>query len=695
MDPTYRGGYGSRFSHSCAPNCGTVSTVSNGKYTIGMYALRKIEYGEELTFDYCSITENEKEYKNSICLCGNMNCKGYYLGYCRKHNQVFGDACKNIIIDTASDNFLEANKMILLSGLSGLSAEDREVLDKASIRGSLLSGCAEWLKKWTALAVRKIIEERDGLLGKMPEILESFPHPEDKKMKEFELKLEINSLYEMRVSNLAISIDKSKNFLKESSEKENAPRDTAGIFGGRNKGGKSGMTVGDGYFSLDTTSPKLSKDASSDPDDPRNLLKGGPSESNGGSGKGVNGGTIGQCKFTLPKVSRNIEKVPDWNAPPIYLIDSNKIVDWLWRSKETSLRLTLLKILKSTLALSKDQFPDNLPHLKRLISICETLNLYEAVEKIRQEIFIGNSEQVPPTSHTEDQAQALLGISQTHDHLSPAERVWVKCRQIYAVLSVLIKDVQGNFMHPGLSDILHFWSLTTFLVSSQNYPSVIHNIRIRECDLTNFQKYLYCNQIDIQDEGREIYKKDKKYGCNYLWGQMVYWTKQTIDKPDASLSAGRRGTLTYPEIISSFFRTRAINRYEEKRDAKKRKKEELVAPDEIESGLEDKEAEKRDKKLGKGDGSPLWPFQNRQKWLSHLVTRPSDQWPLGDGWSYENKEKIYGSFMLDSVILKEIWPTMRADVVEGVDKGLGARFELIEKLLEMQERFWASLKAQK
>ena len=113
-------------------------------------------------------------------------------------------------------------------------------------------------------------------------------------------------------------------------------------------------------------------------------------------------------------------------------------------------------------------------------------------------------------------------------------------------------------------------------MSSQNYPSVIHNIRIRECDLTNFQKYLYCNQIDIQDEGREIYKKDKKYGCNYLWGQMVYWTKQTIDKPDASLSAGRRGTLTYPEIISSFFRTRAINRYEEKRDAKKRKKEELI-----------------------------------------------------------------------------------------------------------------------
>ena len=47
VDPTHQGSYGSRFSHSCVPNCGTVSTVANGKYNIGMYAMRDIEYGEE------------------------------------------------------------------------------------------------------------------------------------------------------------------------------------------------------------------------------------------------------------------------------------------------------------------------------------------------------------------------------------------------------------------------------------------------------------------------------------------------------------------------------------------------------------------------------------------------------------------------------------------------------------------------
>lgn len=32
-------------------------TAVNGKYMIGVYTLRKIEFGEELTFDYCCVTE--------------------------------------------------------------------------------------------------------------------------------------------------------------------------------------------------------------------------------------------------------------------------------------------------------------------------------------------------------------------------------------------------------------------------------------------------------------------------------------------------------------------------------------------------------------------------------------------------------------------------------------------------------------
>jgi hypothetical protein len=40
-----------------------------------MFALRSIKFGEELTFDYCSMTEEISEYKKAICLCGTKKCR--------------------------------------------------------------------------------------------------------------------------------------------------------------------------------------------------------------------------------------------------------------------------------------------------------------------------------------------------------------------------------------------------------------------------------------------------------------------------------------------------------------------------------------------------------------------------------------------------------------------------------------------
>ena len=50
-----------------------------GKYYIGMYAFKNIAYGEELTFDYCSMTESQYEHSRSVCLCGMKKCRGFYL----------------------------------------------------------------------------------------------------------------------------------------------------------------------------------------------------------------------------------------------------------------------------------------------------------------------------------------------------------------------------------------------------------------------------------------------------------------------------------------------------------------------------------------------------------------------------------------------------------------------------------------
>jgi hypothetical protein len=46
-----------------------------GRLTIAVCSDRKIEYGEELTMDYCSYTDDQDEYLSAVCLCGTSQCR--------------------------------------------------------------------------------------------------------------------------------------------------------------------------------------------------------------------------------------------------------------------------------------------------------------------------------------------------------------------------------------------------------------------------------------------------------------------------------------------------------------------------------------------------------------------------------------------------------------------------------------------
>ena len=60
--------------HSCQPNCETQKWTVNGDTRIGLFALRDIESGEELTFNYNLACDGEKR---KPCLCGAPNCSGF------------------------------------------------------------------------------------------------------------------------------------------------------------------------------------------------------------------------------------------------------------------------------------------------------------------------------------------------------------------------------------------------------------------------------------------------------------------------------------------------------------------------------------------------------------------------------------------------------------------------------------------
>jgi SET domain-containing protein len=62
---------GDMLNHSCEPNCGVVGSMV-------LVAMRDIEPGEELTFDYAMT--DASDYDEFACLCGVPTCRGVVTG---------------------------------------------------------------------------------------------------------------------------------------------------------------------------------------------------------------------------------------------------------------------------------------------------------------------------------------------------------------------------------------------------------------------------------------------------------------------------------------------------------------------------------------------------------------------------------------------------------------------------------------
>ncbi|DBA03464.1 TPA: hypothetical protein N0F65_002872 [Lagenidium giganteum] len=75
IDATRMGGVARFINHSCQPNCGVEKWEVNGEERCGIFALRDIYPGEELSFDYKFQCFSKLEIKR--CLCNTPQCRGY------------------------------------------------------------------------------------------------------------------------------------------------------------------------------------------------------------------------------------------------------------------------------------------------------------------------------------------------------------------------------------------------------------------------------------------------------------------------------------------------------------------------------------------------------------------------------------------------------------------------------------------
>ncbi|KAL8462238.1 hypothetical protein ACS0TY_033331 [Phlomoides rotata] len=129
-------------------NCDNWVTAVDGQYQIGIYSVRPIGYGEEITFDYNSVTESKEQYQASVCLCGNQVCRGSYL------NLTGEGAFQKVLKE--HHGLLDRHRLLLEAcELNSVSEEDYIDLSKAGLGSCLLGGLPDWLIAYSARLVDK------------------------------------------------------------------------------------------------------------------------------------------------------------------------------------------------------------------------------------------------------------------------------------------------------------------------------------------------------------------------------------------------------------------------------------------------------------------------------------------------------------------------------------------------------------
>lgn len=210
VDAAAKGAVASRMSHSCTPNCQAVVMACNGRLTIALYTLRHVHPGEELTFDYSSVTESEKEFRQAICLCGTHMCRGSYL--------YFTGSRAFMQILSKHHNILHRQVALIRAGSEPLTRADSARLKKFGLGCSCLGSKEDgsrvplWLEKWASLICEYLEKEYVCL---KEELLHKDPY---KRYTEAAAAAEAKGVVSNRVQNIVITLDKVRMFLKQQSQ---------------------------------------------------------------------------------------------------------------------------------------------------------------------------------------------------------------------------------------------------------------------------------------------------------------------------------------------------------------------------------------------------------------------------------------------------------------------------------------------
>ena len=696
IDPNSKGNFASRMSHSCVPNCNTVLMVSNKKYSIGMYAMRDIAYDEELTFDYNSITENQKEYQMAICLCSSYFCRGHYL--ILSNSMIFTEIINKF------HTFLHRNVILLKASYMGenpLKNEELILLKKYSIGNSLLNSCPIWLQRWAALTIYFIDLERQLL----PIMLYKAEKRERDLNKKSLIKKNKKRKIEIKLNDKNNSKEKSK--IKKKLNGKNSENSSTKK---KRSTSTKAFTINKYNFDSDfiwfnksyksKTRPNNIIDKAKEESNFDKILKKNKSKSKpkkekdstkktkinlNSNKKSKNKNRIFQAyegeKKNIDEIENYLKEIVNnnydddidfinlcnkynYNEEELKMINIENDPSFDFLSEQNlkleeefdkvlyegckyqvsgiidqriqSLAITLDKI-KHVLSLIGS--PYNIEPPLRFLTEKEKYECHwKPMKEYLRENFIKLKEKINSknTFLLEKYQKIIISLSppifvagelnyknlniESKDTLLKISKILYEISSIECEMKLLD--------YKGLADILSLYAKTKVLfTTNKNINGCFfgENIQILKRDVDNS---CVPNEYTKSPLDTVIYEGKKEYENNYIWGQLVGWYKQTVDKPNASLSAERKGALCYPDIESFFwneFITNSKTNYSESINSNSSKKD-------------------------SSNNEYNYPYGGREQFFEKLKDNISMSWPTTNLWSFKNRNKIYGTVQLDSVI---------------------------------------------
>ena len=202
IDAAERNNFASSLSHSCEPNCRTTVAAIGKKYSVCLYTVRHIEAGEELTIDYSAATENEKEFRSAVCLCGSHACRGSFLYFTGANESQQVLQRDHTIVDRFA-------QLVLACSNTQVMIPTQEIMNRHGLRKLCVGGVPEWLTKFVGLALKFVDTERAAL----PLELLQAPEVDNQKHSYKTADAESRQMLEQRVQNLAITLSRLRYFL--------------------------------------------------------------------------------------------------------------------------------------------------------------------------------------------------------------------------------------------------------------------------------------------------------------------------------------------------------------------------------------------------------------------------------------------------------------------------------------------------